>query len=160
MELTATQQLVIDGARRVLAAKHGYETADLAARIGALEWHVGDLLALVGQLAGIVDEGQRVGEIAEPGGDRQSIVRAADNGRAPIPVPSQRLAECKQIRDAFTEAELAELPPHPAEYMDDAVYAEWCAIRDEMAARRDFERDTPRVPRRAVLTVVPGYLTR
>jgi len=59
------------------------------------------------KLADIVDEGQAKGEIAKPGdaGRGRSIdTREAGVYRPePIPVPSQRLAECRQIRDAATD---------------------------------------------------------
>jgi hypothetical protein len=61
-------------------------------------------------LADIVDEGQANGEIATQG--RPEKVRSADlspeSAPAPLPVPKQRLAECRQIRDTFTEDELEE----------------------------------------------------
>lgn len=49
-ELTDDQIRTIRRAREVLAEEHGWEPGDLAARIGALTWHLGDLLALVDQL--------------------------------------------------------------------------------------------------------------
>ncbi len=35
----------------MLDQPHGYEPAEMAARIGALEWHLQELLSLVGELA-------------------------------------------------------------------------------------------------------------
>jgi hypothetical protein len=62
------------------------------------------------RLADIVDEGQAKGEIAKPGDagrGRPIDVRNADiydqPAPQPLPIPRQRLAECRQIRDAFTE---------------------------------------------------------
>ena len=54
MPLIPDQQQRIDRARAVLAedSPSMYELADMAARIGALEWHLGELLALAGELAG------------------------------------------------------------------------------------------------------------
>jgi N6-adenosine-specific RNA methylase IME4 len=86
--------------------------ADLARRIEAGTAAVNDALYVkaraMRKLAGVVDEGQAAGEIATPGGDRRSIVRPADNA-SPLPVTRQRLAECRQIRDAFTETGLREV---------------------------------------------------
>lgn len=61
-------------------------------------------------LADIVDEGQARGEIATPGGDRDSIVRTPDNRPATLPdidVDRQRLAEARLLRDSYTDADLA-----------------------------------------------------
>jgi len=58
MNTTATvtlrpdQRIQVDRAREVLAAKSGYEPLQMAERIGALEWHVAELLRLVDDLAG------------------------------------------------------------------------------------------------------------
>jgi len=89
--------------------------ADLARRVELGTASVNHALVIkakaMRRLADIVDEGQAKGEIASKGGDRKSEqikVRAADSGPAPLPLPKQRLAECRQIRDAFTEEELVE----------------------------------------------------
>ena len=78
--------------------------ADLARRIELGTASVNHALTIkakaMRKLADIVDEGQAKGEIATAG--RPVKVRPADH----IPVPKQRLAECRQIRDAFTEDEL------------------------------------------------------
>ncbi len=118
MTSTALEQLT--QAERMLAAVKDAQdakdviayadlAADLARRIELGTASVNHALAIKAKamirLADIVDEGQAKGEIASPGGDRQSIVRAADNA-SPLPVPRQRLAECRQIRDTFTEDEL------------------------------------------------------
>ncbi len=52
--LTPDQQQSVDRARAVLAGESPsmYELADMAARIGQLEWHLGELLALVSDLSG------------------------------------------------------------------------------------------------------------
>lgn len=50
MELTPDQAQRAERARAVLAEKHGYEPANMAGRIGRLEWHLQELLALVGEL--------------------------------------------------------------------------------------------------------------
>ena len=54
MPLTPGQQQRIDRARAMLAKDSPslYELGDMAARVGALEWHLGELLALAGELAG------------------------------------------------------------------------------------------------------------
>ena len=49
--LTPAQAATLDQAREVLARPHGSGTHELAGRVGALEWHLAELLALVGQLA-------------------------------------------------------------------------------------------------------------
>lgn len=36
----------------MLAREHGYDALALAERAGALEWHLGEMLALVAELAG------------------------------------------------------------------------------------------------------------
>lgn len=50
--LTADQAARVEDARAVLAGEpvSMYELGDLANRIGRLEWHVGELLALIGEL--------------------------------------------------------------------------------------------------------------
>ena len=82
--------------------------ADLARRIELGTASVNHALIIKAKamrmLADIVDEGQAKGEIATKG--QRSNTRAA--GISDIPVPSQRLAECRQIRDAFTEEELTQ----------------------------------------------------
>jgi hypothetical protein len=53
--LTAAQAATVERARKVLGGGEPpsmYELGDRAVRIGALEWYLGELLALVGQLAG------------------------------------------------------------------------------------------------------------
>jgi hypothetical protein len=50
--IAADQQATVSRAREALGRPSGYETADLAERIGVLEYHVRELLALVGQLTG------------------------------------------------------------------------------------------------------------
>ena len=96
-----------EDAQNVMAAADF--AADLARRVELGTASVNHALAIkakaMRKLADVVDDGQAKGEIAKPGGDRQSIVRRADNA-SPLPLPRQRLAECRQIRDAFTEDEL------------------------------------------------------
>jgi len=86
--------------------------ADLARRIDLGTASVNHALVIkakaMRKLADIVDEGQAKGEIRTQEAGRPVSVRAADTSPAPIPLPRQRLAECRQIRDAFTEAELEE----------------------------------------------------
>lgn len=50
--LTPDQARQVERARQVLAEQPGsmYELADMAGRIGRLEWHLGELLALVAEL--------------------------------------------------------------------------------------------------------------
>jgi len=52
--LTAADRDTIDRAREVLAEEPPslYELGDMAARIGRLEWHLGELLRLAGRAAG------------------------------------------------------------------------------------------------------------
>ena len=50
--LTANQAARIERARTVLAEPQTYEPADMAGRIGRLEFHIEELLALVGNLSG------------------------------------------------------------------------------------------------------------
>ena len=80
--------------------------ADLARRVELGTASVNHALVIkakaMRKLADIVDEGQASGEIATKG--QRSNVRSADISA--LPVPRQRLAECRQIRDAFTEDEL------------------------------------------------------
>ena len=85
--------------------------ADLARRVELGTASVNHALAIkakaMRKLADIVEEGQRTGEFRTSGGDQRSeLVRAAD--QKPLPMPKQRLTECRQIRDAFTEDELAQ----------------------------------------------------
>jgi len=84
--------------------------ADLARRIDLGTASVNHALVIkakaMRKLADIVDEGQAKGEIAKPGDNPK--VRAADHQKQSLPIPKQRLAECRQIRDAFTEDELAQ----------------------------------------------------
>jgi hypothetical protein len=49
-QLTPDQKTQIGGAREVLGAKTGYDPAEMAGRIGRLEWHLGELLSLVEHL--------------------------------------------------------------------------------------------------------------
>lgn len=87
--------------------------ADLARRIDLGTASVNHALVIkakaMRKLADIVDEGQAKGEISVQG---QHHVRAADMsapGPQPVPIPRQRLAECRQIRDAFpTDEQLEE----------------------------------------------------
>lgn len=98
-EIIALADSAADLARRV---KKGTSAVNRALEIKAKAMR---------RLADIVDEGQAKGEIAKPGDAGRG--RPIDVPRAdvypslqPIPVPRQRLAECRQIRDAFTEDEL------------------------------------------------------
>jgi hypothetical protein len=50
--LTAGQQATISRAREALGSPSGTDTASLAERIGLLEYHVRELLALADTLAG------------------------------------------------------------------------------------------------------------
>ncbi len=78
------------------------------------------------------------GEISQPGGDRQTIVRSADNGRAQLPeigIPRQRAAEYKAlaaagedaIRDAAPAGVITVVAPSP-----DADLLEACAAFDAL----------------------------
>ena len=121
-DVTGETELVTGAARMLAQAKTASQVtdamkaadlaADLARRIEAGTGAVNDALYVkaraMRKLATVVDAGQKRGEIASPGGDRQTITRRAGNA-SPLPVPSQRLAECRQIRDAFTETELKDL---------------------------------------------------
>jgi hypothetical protein len=49
---SAREYFRLERAREVLSQEHGTDVSGLAARIGKLEWWLGDLLALVVQLAG------------------------------------------------------------------------------------------------------------
>jgi hypothetical protein len=49
--LTPDQQQRVDRACEVLTGLTSYEPLDMAARIGSLEWHLAELLALVGDMA-------------------------------------------------------------------------------------------------------------
>jgi len=53
MELTNGQAQHVERARAVLTDPPAYEPADMAARIGRLEWHLQELLALIGELSGL-----------------------------------------------------------------------------------------------------------
>lgn len=50
--LTKYQQLRADAAMAALADRHGYDTMSLATHVGSLEWHLGEMLALVRELTG------------------------------------------------------------------------------------------------------------
>ena len=50
MELTNDQQGRLDRARAVLAEPHAHEPADMAERIGRLEWQLDEMLALIADL--------------------------------------------------------------------------------------------------------------
>ena len=52
MELRPDQAQRVERARQVLAGQSPsmYELADMAGRIGSLEWHLEELLSLVGEL--------------------------------------------------------------------------------------------------------------
>jgi len=52
MELTAGQAQHVERARAVLTDPPAHEPAGMTDRIGRLEWHLGELLALIGELAG------------------------------------------------------------------------------------------------------------
>jgi N6-adenosine-specific RNA methylase IME4 len=104
-----------EDAQNVMAAADF--AADLARRVELGTASVNHALAIkakaMRKLADVVDEGQAKGEIAKPGDagrGRPIDVRSADIYPAPspvsLPLPRQRLAECRQIRDAFTEDEL------------------------------------------------------
>jgi hypothetical protein len=49
--LTPAQAATVEQAREVLAQPSGTDAYGLAKRVGALEWWLGDILALVAQLA-------------------------------------------------------------------------------------------------------------
>lgn len=80
--------------------------AELGRRIGAGTGAVNEALLFrakaMRKLADVVDEGQAAGQIAGP----HVRADARDPGISPLPVPSQRLAEARRIRDAFTDADL------------------------------------------------------
>jgi hypothetical protein len=50
--LTDEQAEVVERARRALSKEHGHSLLELAERIGVLEWHLGEMLALVEQVTG------------------------------------------------------------------------------------------------------------
>jgi hypothetical protein len=50
--LTGDQAASVERAREVLGQPHEYDLAGMAARIGALEYHVAELLALAEYLGG------------------------------------------------------------------------------------------------------------
>jgi N6-adenosine-specific RNA methylase IME4 len=90
--------------------------ADLARRIDLGTASVNHALTIkakaMRKLAVVVDEGVAAGEFSVKG---QHHVRRADMSaesdpalrtRSPLPLPRQRLVECRQIRDAFTDDEL------------------------------------------------------
>jgi hypothetical protein len=45
--LDPSQAARLDRARELLTAEHGHDPASMAARVGQLEWHLAELLALV-----------------------------------------------------------------------------------------------------------------
>lgn len=58
------------------------------------------------RMADEIDRGQAAGEVAKAGGDRQSNVRASDNGSATysdLGLSRQRVAEFREVRDAGEE---------------------------------------------------------
>ncbi len=50
--LDRSRQDRADAAREALGAEHGCDVMSLAERVGRLEWHLAEMLALVGELAG------------------------------------------------------------------------------------------------------------
>jgi hypothetical protein len=82
--------------------------ADLSRRIGLSTHSVNHALLIkakaMRRLADIVDEGQARGEIASQG--RPKNPRGSGVSPAPLPVPNQRLAEARRIRDTFTDEDL------------------------------------------------------
>lgn len=50
MQLTADQAQRAERARAVLAEPSAYEPAEMAGRIGRLEWHLEELLSLIADL--------------------------------------------------------------------------------------------------------------
>jgi len=52
IQLAQYQQATVDHAREALARPHGHGTHDLAYRIGVLEFHLAEMLALVDRIAG------------------------------------------------------------------------------------------------------------
>jgi len=61
------------------------------------------------RLADLVDDGQARGEIASHGNPTFAIARAAGNSPATLPelgITSQRLAEARTMRDAYTDADI------------------------------------------------------
>jgi len=52
MELRQDQAGRIGRARQALAASHGNDPAELAYRIGVLEWHLAEMLALLDGITG------------------------------------------------------------------------------------------------------------
>jgi hypothetical protein len=80
------------------------------------------------RLADCVDEGQRQGQIATPGGDRQTIVTSGNNGSASLEdlgVYAKKVHEARKIRDAFTP-----------EAIDEIV--ESANLQDKEIARKEF----------------------
>jgi hypothetical protein len=58
------------------------------------------------RMANEIDRAQEAGQVARPGGDRQTIVQASDNGAATfsdLGVSRQRVAEWRTVRDAGEE---------------------------------------------------------
>lgn len=47
MELTADQQTRVDAAIEVLGRKHDYDALSMAARVGALQWHLEEMLRVI-----------------------------------------------------------------------------------------------------------------
>jgi hypothetical protein len=50
LQLSLCQARTVQVAREVLAQDHGTDTASLAYRIGALEWHLSELVRLADEL--------------------------------------------------------------------------------------------------------------
>jgi phage N-6-adenine-methyltransferase len=64
------------------------------------------------RIADLVDEGQAAGQIASPGGDRQSIISPDDNAPATLTdlgLTAQSVHEARRIRDAYTPESVDEL---------------------------------------------------
>lgn len=51
--LTRDQLNQLEAARGVLCEPHGYDTFELASRLGVLEFHLENLIAVVSDLAGV-----------------------------------------------------------------------------------------------------------
>jgi hypothetical protein len=83
--------------------------AELGRRIGAGTGAVNEALLFrakaMRKLADVVDEGQAAGQIRTAEQGRPKSPESGDIP-APLPVASQRLAEARHIRDAFTDEEL------------------------------------------------------
>jgi hypothetical protein len=98
------------------------------------------------KLADMVDAGQKAGQIAAPGGDRQTIARPPGNGSTEslkdIGVQSQRLTEARLIRDTYGEPDIREAAATATE--NNRELSRTTLVREAKEKKREEKRDDNR----------------